>query len=52
MPRRTIPVHPAAGALAALLLPLALGGCLNVNGPLEKLLNLGLDSRVSLGAKP
>lgn len=25
---------------------------LNVNGPLEKLLNLGLDSRVSFGAKP
>ncbi|MBI2814436.1 MAG: YdbH domain-containing protein [Opitutae bacterium] len=25
---------------------------LNVNGPLEKLLNLGLDSRVSFGSKP
>ena len=25
---------------------------LNVNGPIEKLLNLGLDSRVSFGAKP
>ena len=25
---------------------------LNVNGPLEKLINLGLDSRISFGAKP
>jgi hypothetical protein len=25
---------------------------LNVNGPLERLLNMGLDSRLSLGTKP